>query len=248
MGPLDSQVVAEQLERHDVDDGLDVLGDTRDREQDGVGATDARNLLVILAANDDKVGATGAQLLDDGDHLAVERVGGGDDDDGHVLIDQGQGPVLHLSGKDALAVHQGDFLDLEGALDGGGVVWPAAEDEQRVLVLQLFGELGDGCIESERLFHGQGYGAEAFEDGSAVLLGRDAVPAEGQGQQEEDDNLRRVRLGRGDSDLRTGVDVHATVRASGDRGPDGVGDADTERAALEGELQAAEGVRRLAAL
>ena len=120
--PLDSQVVAEQLERNNVDDGLDVLGDEWDREQDGVGASDLRDLRVILAANDDEIGTSSAQLLYDGYHLAVERVGRGDDDDGHVLINQCQRAVLHLSGEDALAVHQGDFLHLESPLNGGGVV------------------------------------------------------------------------------------------------------------------------------
>lgn len=93
---LHSQVVAQELEGNNVQqaletvdgsgnaDGLDALGDT----------------LITLIAENDGLGLAGGDLGKGGLDLGVERVLGHDDDDGHVLINEGKGTMLQLSSKD----------------------------------------------------------------------------------------------------------------------------------------------------
>ena len=51
--------------------------------------------------------------------------------------------MLQLSGLDALAVHVGQLLDLEGALQAGGEVVAAAHDQQGALLVEGAGDLED---------------------------------------------------------------------------------------------------------
>mmetsp|Transcript_35379 Transcript_35379/g.88069 ORF Transcript_35379/g.88069 Transcript_35379/m.88069 type:complete len:317 (+) Transcript_35379:1089-2039(+) len=61
----------------------------------------------------------------------------------------------------------------------------------------------------------------------------------------EGEDLRGEGFGRGDADLRPGVQVDSPVRLARDRGADLVAHADAEALVLLGELQRGEGVRRL---
>ena len=47
-----------------------------------------------------------------------------------MLVDEGDGAVLHLAGGIALGVDIGDLLELERALEGDGVVDAAAQEEE----------------------------------------------------------------------------------------------------------------------
>ena len=85
---------------------------------------------------DDLAGARG-DFLDIGerffvalDGVAVGVVFGGEDDDGERLVDEGVGAVLHLAGGVAFGVDVGNFLELERAFEGDGVVDAAAEEEE----------------------------------------------------------------------------------------------------------------------
>ncbi len=69
-------------------------------------------------------------LLDLADHLVVDPVLRRDGDDGHVLVDQGDGPVLHLAGRVALCVDVADLLELERAFEGDGEVDATAQVEE----------------------------------------------------------------------------------------------------------------------
>lgn len=75
-------------------------------------ATEVCNGVVILIADNDEAGISCTQLLDHALHLGMHPVLGGNHDDGHILINQGQGAVLHFASQDALAVHQGHLLHL----------------------------------------------------------------------------------------------------------------------------------------
>ena len=69
-------------------------------------------------------------LLDVAEHLLEHVVARGDGHDGHVLVDERDGAVLHLAGGIALGVDVGDLLQLERALEGDGVVDAAAQVEE----------------------------------------------------------------------------------------------------------------------
>lgn len=105
-------MVTEQLERDDVQDTLQAI--------DGLGHANRLaalgDALVVLVADDDRLGLARGDLRKGRLHLGVERILRHDDDHGHVLVDQGQGTVLELAGEDTLGVHVRDFLDLECTL------------------------------------------------------------------------------------------------------------------------------------
>src|ERR1039458_2866404 len=142
----DGDVVGEELEGDDFEDGEEQLGgggdvdDGFDELGDGLGAFDGDG--------DDAAGA-GGDFLDVGEGLLVledgGRVGGvlgGDADDGEGLVDEGVGAVLHLAGGVAFGVDVGDFFQLERAFEGDGVVDAAAEEEEVVGGGEVAGELG----------------------------------------------------------------------------------------------------------
>lgn len=70
------------------------------------------NGVVILIAHNDEASIAGSELLYDALHLGMHSVPGGNDDDGHVLIHQCQGPMLHFPSQNAFAVHQRHFFHL----------------------------------------------------------------------------------------------------------------------------------------
>ena len=80
----------------------------------------------------------GLFVLEDG--VGVGGVLGGEDDDGEGFVDERVGAVLHLAGGVAFGVDVGNFLELERAFEGDGVVDAAAEEEEVAGVGELFGE------------------------------------------------------------------------------------------------------------
>jgi hypothetical protein len=71
-----------------------------------------------------ELAAAGADFLQVALELFEQLVGRGHGDDGHVLVHQGQRAVLELAGGVGFGVDVGDFLELEGAFQGDGVVLP----------------------------------------------------------------------------------------------------------------------------
>lgn len=89
-------MVTQQLERDDVEDTLQAV--------DGTGDGDRLVLLlldrVVLAADDDRLSLAGGDLGEGRLDLGVERVTRHDDDNRHVLVDQGERAVLKFTGED----------------------------------------------------------------------------------------------------------------------------------------------------
>ena len=103
---------------------------------------------------DDVVGSLAGQVVafgDDGDHDAVARfhflnvgdalfvaghgvgigfVARGQDDDGKIFVDQRVGAVLHFAGGIAFGVDVGNFLELERAFEGDGIMNAARRDRE----------------------------------------------------------------------------------------------------------------------
>ena len=114
------------MEGNDVDDTLkavDSLGNSKEGKlRVGEGG-------ITLGDHDDWVALACCDLVDGVLDLRGAVVARGHHDDGHKLIDEGEGTVLELASEDALRVHVGDLLDLEcGLEDGGGLVASAKEE------------------------------------------------------------------------------------------------------------------------
>ena len=88
-------VIAEQLQRNDVKDGREhavVLGQTQDMHAFGLGDFAAG------IGKDIELAAAGLHFLQIGLQLFEQAVGGGDGDDWHFLVHQGQRTVLEFAG------------------------------------------------------------------------------------------------------------------------------------------------------
>ena len=82
-----------------------------------------------------------------GEHLVPHD----DHEDGHLAVHQRQGAVLQLPRLDALAVHVGQLLHLEGPLETGGEVVTPAHDEEGLLGVQLLGYGADLGVKRQHL-------------------------------------------------------------------------------------------------
>ena len=102
--------------------------------------------------------------------LGIVCDSGGEDDYGKIFVDEGVGAVLHFSGGVAFGVDVGDFLQLERAFEGDGIVDAASEKEKIVGALEAFSEIFAGFVVGEDSFELAGDEGE-FLGGGADLLG-----------------------------------------------------------------------------
>src|SRR6266851_3218398 len=65
---------------------------------------------------------------------------GGEDDDGKIFVDEGVGAVLHFAGGITFGVNVGNFLELEGALEGDGIMNAATQIEKVGVAKELASE------------------------------------------------------------------------------------------------------------
>ena len=153
---------------------------------------------------------------------------GGDADYGEGFVDEGVGAVLHFAGGVAFGVDVGDFLELEGSLEGDGVVDAAAEEEEVVGGGEGLGELLALVVDgAEDFFDFAGdfgeFGdvVEGFSrgDGGALL-------GEVEGEDEEGGELGGEGLGGGDADFGAGVGGDGALGGAGDGGADDVADGE----------------------
>ena len=101
----------------------------------------AADVVVIGVGDGEDKAMPGFDLLDLADHLVIDTVARGDDDGGHPLIDQGDGAMFHLAGGIAFGVDVADLFEFERPFAGNGVVDAAAQVEEIVIVVELFGQL-----------------------------------------------------------------------------------------------------------
>lgn len=166
-----------------------------------------------------------------------------------VLVHQRQHAVLELARHDGLAMEVTNLLDLEGALEGGAELRPTSQQQQRLLVLEnLAAEVLDGGVLCEDLANLLADLAQALHDLETPLVLASTVLAKAEGEHDHGDELRRVGLGRGDTNLGTSVDVHTTMRQQGDGATHDIHNTDGQGAALQAVTQGHEGVGRLTRL
>ncbi|KAI6754186.1 hypothetical protein HG530_012700 [Fusarium avenaceum] len=214
--------VGNELKRDDVEETLKNVDGLGDLDLLGLGRLE---LLIVGVADDDGLTTTSNNLLVGVEGLLEEVITGEDHDDGEVLINQGQDTVLQLTRHDSLAVKVGNFLNLEGTLESSGELATTAEKEQRLLVLEVLAELLDGGVKLKDMLD----------------LSRDS-------EHDHGNELRGVSLGRGDTDLRTGVNVDTTVGEERDGGTDDVDDTDGQGTTLQAVAESHEGVSSLTRL
>lgn len=156
--------------------------------------------------------------------------------------------MLELTRHDSLAVKVGDFLDLEGTLEGGGVLRSTSEEKKRLLVLEALAELLDGLVELENLLELLGdLGKTVHNLLAPLLLGR-AVLAKGQSEHDHADELGGVGLGGGNTDFGASVDVDTAVGEERDGGTDVVDNTNGQGTALQAVAESHERVSSLTRL
>jgi hypothetical protein len=115
--------------------------------------------------------------------------------DGQVLVDQRQRPVLHLAGIDALRVDQSHLLHLERRLERGRVVVAPPEEDEVLRVPQLDRKPLHHAVELQGLAGRAGEGGEGADDGEALGGLGAGVGAEEEGDHCEGNDLGGVGLG-----------------------------------------------------
>src|SRR5262252_2973917 len=149
----DGHVVGQKLKRDDRQERREELGGRGDG-QHVVGP--AAHLMIAAIADGDDLAAPRAHFLDVAHHAVVARVTRSEGDDGHPLVDERDGPVLHLAGGVAFRVDVGDLLELEGSLEGDRKLQPAAEAEEVAVEGELRGESSHQPLRLARLRHEAG--------------------------------------------------------------------------------------------
>jgi len=115
----DGDVVGQKLQGNAGDKGLEALHCVGQGD-DVVGKL--LNLRVTLGYQGCYPSASCAYLLYITDDLLIEAVTCGDDEDGHLAVNKGDGAVLHLGGGVAFGMDIADFLQFKGAFQCYGEV------------------------------------------------------------------------------------------------------------------------------
>ena len=166
----------------------------------------------------DDLAAARADLLDIREGLLEQRVRRRDDDDRHVVVDEGDRPVLHLAGGVALGVDVGDLLQLQGAFERQRIGGAAPEIEDVAGERDFGGDLLDRLVVVQDFAGARRHlGELAGEPGLLRGVDRAARPRHRDCEGGEDSELRRKGLGRGDADLGAGEGRQDHVGLARDR-------------------------------
>ena len=182
--------------------------------------------------------------------LFVGLVVGGDDDDGHILVDEGDGPVLHLACGICLGVDIGYLLELERPFHGDGVVDAPAEVEE-VLVSACTCGQAPPCPSASSRTSWILWGIFLISLMPCRTASLSMMPSffrEVEHEEVEDRYLRGEGLGGGDADLRARVGEDDAVRIPGEGASEDVADGEGEDALLLCLFHDRDGVRGLTRL
>ena len=162
--------------------------------------------VAVRVCEDIQLAAARLDFLEVGLELVEQAVVGGDGDDGHVAVDQGERAVLEFAGGVGFGVDVGDFLELECAFERDWPMPASAEEEGVAAMGDALRPGLDAGLEFQPTGDGDGQVAQA---GQVVAFGLfvDAAAqlADDQGQQEQRRELGGEGLGGGDADFRPGA-------------------------------------------
>ena len=106
-----------------------------------VGIEQVFHPVVVLGRQCDDRAAARLRLLDVPHHLFEHVIVRRNRDDGHGLVDERDGAVLHLAGRIALGMDVGDFLQLQGAFERDRIVDAAPQVEEVAALVEAPGDL-----------------------------------------------------------------------------------------------------------
>jgi len=153
--------------------------------------------------------------------------------------------MLKFTTENSFAMDVRDFFDLESTLESSSKVISSAHDEQRLLGVDLGGDVLDDLLVLESLGDQRRQFLERLNNAVSSFHRRDSILSNLQCHERDGDDLTRVRLGRSDSDLGTAHKIDTAMGGSGDGATDSVGDTDAESV---GGLAVLESLERIGGL
>ncbi len=202
-----------------------------------------------LVGHSDYTSATRLDLFHVGCHLVHRIVVRRNHHNRQLFINQSDRPVLHFPGRITFGVDIGDLLQFQRALQGDRVLVAPPEVEKVVNMHQAVRDLLDLGIQLQALLDLAGQADQRIEHGATGLLVEIAAQAsEVESKKVEGHQLRGKRLGRGHTDLGTGVGVDDPVAFPGNRRFDDVADRQDLAALAMRLAQGREGISCLTAL
>lgn len=234
----DSEVIAEELERDDVQQTLQTVHRLGNTDRPRVG----RDRLITLIAQNDRRSLPGGDLGEGALDLGIQGVLGHDDDNRHVLIDESKGAVLQFTSEDTLRMHVADFLDLQGTLEAGRVLISTTHEKQGLVVTNDLGQLLDIAVKVKDSLDLTGQSVQAVDDLTSPLCEGDTIFGKLQSNHEQGDVLRGVRLGRSNTDFGSSIDVDTAVSLAGESGTNSVDNTNAEGTTLNAVPQGQDGV------
>ena len=148
----------------------------------------------------------------------------GDDDDGHALVDEGDGAVLHLGRRQSLGVDVAQLLELERALEGDRIVDAPAQVETVLALREPVRQELDLVVELECPGHFFWELVQLFQDLSGPRRRQVPPASHVDGHHGQHRDLRDKGLRAGNTDLRAHVQVDAGIRLTRNARSHGVDD------------------------
>ena len=144
----------------------------------------------------DNAPAARLDLFHIAERFLVHRVFGQQDDNRHLIVDQGNRSVLHLPGRIALGMNIRQFLELERALKRNRIVDAPPEIQEVAGMAVFLGDLFNRFGLLQRRLDQGGQSNDVFDELPAMVAVEDAAAlSEVQGQQIEGGQLCGKRLG-----------------------------------------------------
>ena len=130
----------------------------------------------------------------------------------HVLIDERDRAVLHLSRGVAFCMDIRHFFQLQCTFERDGVIDATTEEQKVPLLVIPFGNCNNLCLATKHLFNQYGKPDKAIEPGLAVRNRQDSAhPSQMQRQHVERRKLGSERFGRSDADFRPTMRIEHAV-------------------------------------
>lgn len=212
---LEGNVVGEELAGDGVGDAGEGIANRGKKK--GIGGDFVQMGSIVGSEGEDRA-APGFDLHEVAEHFVEGVPVAAHGDDGKIGVDEGDGPVLHLSGGITLSIDITDLLEFERRLETCGVHVVASEEKEVGIACILFGEAFDLFVAAENQINFFGEGEDFSEEGLAIFWGEGAEACHEESEEREHSDLGGKCLGGADADFRAGAEVEGTVGLAGEGG------------------------------